>query len=73
MAVQVWVYMYLQGQARSILSCWTLKTILEEHHAAEWLIAENPMVVNTEDIMSTVTWMNGGCNVARTLLPAKVL
>ena len=72
-AAQVWAHVSVQGQARPILSCWTLKTILEEHHAAEWLIAENPMVVNTEYIMSTVTWMNGGGNVARTLLPAKVL
>ena len=72
-AAQVWVHVSVQGQARSILSCWTLKAFLEEHHAAEWLIAENPMVVNTEDIMSTVTWMNAGGNAARTLLPAKVL
>ena len=42
-------------------------------YAAEWLIDENPMVVKTEDIMSTVTLMSAGGNVARTLLPLKVL
>ena len=72
-AAQVWVHVSVQGQAKSILSCWTLKAFLEEHHAAEWLIAENPQVVNTEDIMSAVTWMNVGGNVARTLLPFKAL
>ena len=72
-AAQVWVHVSVQGQAKSILSCWTLRAFLEEHHAAEWLIAENPQVVNTEDIMSAVTWMNVGGNVARTLLPFKAL
>ena len=72
-AAQVWAHVSVQGQAKSILSCWTLKFFMKEHHAAEWLTGDNPKIVNTEDIMSTVTWMLIGDKVARTLLPLRVL
>ena len=72
-AAEVWLHFDMNGKAMSILSCWDLQAMHSEHNAAEWLKADNPQVLATTNILTTVVWMDVGGNVIRTLVPSWLL
>ena len=68
-AGQVWAHAEIDGVCVTLVSLWELLHVNADRGDAEWRLQDNPLMIDTTDIIDTVIWMQLGDNVVRTLLP----
>ena len=68
-AGQVWCHVRMNGESLSIVSLWSCVNVDRDHGAAEWLVANNPMMMPCSDIVDSAVWTKLDNGNVRTLLP----
>ena len=68
-AGEVWCHASVNGVPMSVASVWPRAGIDRDSLSATWRKTDDPVVIDTADILASVVWMDLPGGIVRTLIP----